>query len=279
MADPRRIFKENRRNPGYCLVIRPMQKEFNDFWNAVAEEFREVFAWTDVGRLDGSGEIMNEVLAYMARTDVVIADVSEGSANVFYELGIAHALKGPEKVVIVTRVKGDQPSSRDVPFDVAGMRFLRYESGSTPRREFIESLKQLILKALEGTTWFHLAAGATHRVPSMAGDDGNYNFDVTAKALLGSPEKKDEAIEIEVTVYPDPSNRGSKKPQSLQTTLHYRDMERRTVRVPHLPWRLKSEGIDQSPPKHTICMIPDIPAKKTVGRRSAVAALAKKHPS
>src|SRR6185369_16261567 len=105
MADIRRIFEEHRSNPGYCLVIRPMHDPaFKEFWDTVAVAFHRTFAWKDVGRFVEAGDIMDDVLREMADSDVIIADVSAERANVFYELGIAHAMKGPKKVVLVTRL-------------------------------------------------------------------------------------------------------------------------------------------------------------------------------
>ncbi len=257
MTDLRRIFEENPPNPGYCLVIRPMNPEFNDFWEDVARAFKRTFRWTDVGQLVSAGDIMNQVVQEMARTDVVIADVSEASPNVFYELGIAHAMKTFEKVVIVTRVKGQEPTIRDVPFDVRGLRFLRYDS---ERAEVMrEGLQKLLFDALEGTTWFHLAKGATHRSTLIAGDDGNYRFDVCVTAIPGEKHRKDEAVTIELTVYPELSNGTVGKPECIETTLHFRDEARRMCRIPHVPWRLRSEGhsSDREPLEAIICMVPE----------------------
>src|SRR6185436_18585200 len=110
MPDLRRIFQQNRPNPGYCLVIRPMEADFDEFWGRVARAYKRTFAWTDVGSLASSGDIMEDVLQAIAGSDVIIADVSLQRANVFYELGIAHAMKGLEKVVIVTRKAGQEPT-------------------------------------------------------------------------------------------------------------------------------------------------------------------------
>src|SRR5689334_5522747 len=40
MTDPRRIFEQHRPNPGYCLVIRPMNNPaFHVFWDQVARAY------------------------------------------------------------------------------------------------------------------------------------------------------------------------------------------------------------------------------------------------
>lgn len=256
MSDLRRIFENTRRNPGYCLVIRPMKPEFDRFWADVARAYKRTFAWTDVGQLESSGDIMDEVLHAMARSDVIIADVSEGSPNVFYELGIAHAMKTLGKVVIVTRVKGHEPTALDVPFDVRGLRFLRYDPDAGVDA-LVPALREMLFDALEGTTWFHLTTGATHRSPLIAGDDGNYRFEVTALAITGDERLKNEAVDVELTLHKEPPDGDAS--QRHRVRLLYRDETRRTFRIPHLPWRLRSEGHERGSGEleAVICMVPD----------------------
>jgi hypothetical protein len=257
MTDPRLIFERHRPNPGYCLVIRPVQRaDFDQFWGRVARAYKRTFAWTDVGSFVSTGDIMEGVLQAIARSDVIIADVSLQRPNVFYELGIAHAMKGLEKVVIVTRKPGQEPTINDVPFDVAALRFLRYDADANIRK-FLDPLKKMLFNSLEGTTWFHLPAGATHRSPLMAGDDGTYRYEVTASAITGDARLKNEAVDIQLTVHREPPD-GS-LPQRATTTLHFRDETKRMCAIPHLPWRLRSEGHDTNMGRHeaVICMVPD----------------------
>ena len=63
--------------------------------------------------------------------DVVVADVSIHNANVFYELGIRHAVRNRATVLIRARVD-------EVPFDLRGERYLSYDQarsggGGVPR--------------------------------------------------------------------------------------------------------------------------------------------------
>ena len=98
-----------------------MGGEYDRVWAEIRRELKATMEWTDVGALTGAGAIMEEVVRQIARTDVVIVDVSEARPNVFYELGIAHVMKGVNKVVLVKQ------SSSNVPFDVQPYRHLDYE--------------------------------------------------------------------------------------------------------------------------------------------------------
>jgi hypothetical protein len=52
------------------------------------------------------GRVMPQVLRDIQRSSVVVADISGNNPNVFYELGIAHHVKGTERVVITTQWPG-----------------------------------------------------------------------------------------------------------------------------------------------------------------------------
>jgi hypothetical protein len=57
MSDLQTIFKENPSNPGYCLVLRPMNAEFNRIWSSIKRELQKTFAWD--GRR-GSGRLRRD---------------------------------------------------------------------------------------------------------------------------------------------------------------------------------------------------------------------------
>jgi hypothetical protein len=68
----------------------------------------------------GPGVILQDVVRAMLASDVVIAEITPTNANVYYEVGYAHALKKP---CILIAAKGTQ-----LPFDVSGFRVLVYEN-------------------------------------------------------------------------------------------------------------------------------------------------------
>ena len=260
MADPRPIFEAHRPNPGYCLVIRPMHDSaFDEFWDNVARAFHRTFAWKDVGRLTESGEIMDVVLREMAESDVIIADISQERANVFYELGIAHAMRGTNKVVLVTGVQGSEPAPLKLPFDVQGFRAVPYDPKAGVD-DFLGRLRQALFASLEGTTWFHLPASKTHPSTVIHTDDGNYHFKVKVLAITGDARLKNEGVDIELTVTREPSPGREEEVTHKTATLLFRGNEdTRTCPIPHLPWRLRSEGHnhDRGEVEAVICMVPN----------------------
>jgi nucleoside 2-deoxyribosyltransferase len=62
---------------------------------------------------------MDDILESIRKADVVLADLTGKNANVFYEVGICHALGKP--VLLLAQ------SIEDVPFDLRHRRVLLYE--------------------------------------------------------------------------------------------------------------------------------------------------------
>src|SRR5213594_962372 len=52
---------------------------------------------------DKPGSVLPQILHEIERAAVVVADITGHNPNVFYELGIAHQIKGPERVVLITQ--------------------------------------------------------------------------------------------------------------------------------------------------------------------------------
>jgi hypothetical protein len=68
-----------------------------------------------------AGNIRADMFALILEADLVICDITVHNANVFYELGIRHALRKRHTVMI----KGD-PSADATPFDLSTDRYLKY---------------------------------------------------------------------------------------------------------------------------------------------------------
>jgi nucleoside 2-deoxyribosyltransferase len=73
------------------------------------------------------GSITDQIWHGIRRADVVMVDVTKNNPNVFYELGLAHAL-GKEVIVITQNVA-------KVPFDIKTLRLLSYDPRDLSRLE------------------------------------------------------------------------------------------------------------------------------------------------
>jgi tetratricopeptide (TPR) repeat protein len=77
-----------------------------------------------------AGNIRVDMFEQLLLADLVIADVSVHNANVFYELGIRHALRSRQTILIrakVTKPRAERTVEDDVPFDLRTDRYLEYD--------------------------------------------------------------------------------------------------------------------------------------------------------
>lgn len=109
-----------------CFVVMPfgdddLQIVYEDFVKPTVQECKlECERGDDVF---GSNIIMDDILRSIHAADLVLADLTRRNANVFYEVGIAHAIGKP--VLLIAQ------SIEDVPFDLRHRRVLLYDY--TPR--------------------------------------------------------------------------------------------------------------------------------------------------
>jgi hypothetical protein len=68
-----------------------------------------------------AGNIRADMFEQLLKADLVVADLSIHHANVFYELGIRHALR--DKRTVLLRCSGDE-----IPFDLKTDRYLAYDA-------------------------------------------------------------------------------------------------------------------------------------------------------
>ncbi len=73
------------------------------------------------GEVFEAGDIRDDMFSELLLADVVIADITIYNANVYYELGIRHALRDKRTVLIKC------PGFDDTPFDIIGYRYVSYD--------------------------------------------------------------------------------------------------------------------------------------------------------
>lgn len=107
-----------------CFGIMPFDENFNPVWEAIKATVQEDPFNISCVRSDEVAEpgcIIENVLEYIARARLVIADLTGRNPNVFYELGIAHTCKPSSHVVLLAQ------TIDDVPFDLRHLRCLVYK--------------------------------------------------------------------------------------------------------------------------------------------------------
>src|SRR4051812_14619765 len=77
------------------------------------------------GEIVEAGNIREDMFALIIEADLVVCDVTVHNANVFYELGIRHALRKKRSVLIKGGPVGDA-----TPFDLLTDRYVPYDVGN-----------------------------------------------------------------------------------------------------------------------------------------------------
>ncbi|MEN0050606.1 MAG: hypothetical protein AAF806_26310 [Bacteroidota bacterium] len=105
-----------------CFVMMPFTDPIGGYYQSVFKPAIEKVGMIPV-RADndifGTGKIVEQIWDGIQSATVLVAELSSRNPNVYYELGLAHALKKP--VVLVSS------KDEDVPFDLQHVRVIYYD--------------------------------------------------------------------------------------------------------------------------------------------------------
>ena len=114
-----------------CFVIMPFGKKtevggqeinFDDVYEYLIKPPLEKLK-VDVTRCDklpNAGSVHRDMIEHVLRDDLAVVDITTLNPNVFYELGVRHALR--RSATLLLRKKGTQS-----PFNIQGMRTIEYD--------------------------------------------------------------------------------------------------------------------------------------------------------
>jgi len=122
-----------------CFVLMPFKDALKDvYWKAIKPAcLKAGFDSLRVDELKGSFNINQKVIQYIFSSDVILADLTEWNPNVFYELGVAHAIDNKTILIIQKHEK--------LPFDVSPYKCIHYEQTA----EGLEELRECIIETLK----------------------------------------------------------------------------------------------------------------------------------
>lgn len=105
---------------GNCFVIMPFSDKIQSIYNGVIKPTIERLGFSCRTEADYQGptQLMPSIMSHIANASFIVAEVTDRNANVFYELGIAHALS--KNVILLTQ--------KDVPSDIRSWRYLLYRN-------------------------------------------------------------------------------------------------------------------------------------------------------
>ena len=129
--------------PAELFVMMPFEDRlrpvYEDHIRAVAARLQVKATRAD--DFFAASAIVSDVWNAIADAQVLIADCTGRNANVFYELGIAHALGKP--VILITQ------SNEDIPFDIQHIRVVNYDFTPRGMKEFETTLEATIRSEME----------------------------------------------------------------------------------------------------------------------------------
>ena len=153
-----------------CFVIMPFSGYFNDYYSSIYSP-----AIQDANliphRADDlyrPSQIINDIWSYTQISKLILADLSGKNPNVFYELGLAHALAKP--AILITE------SIDDVPFDLRALRVLEYDKnqprwGDVLQENITSAIKEIIKSPLEAVLPTFLSVDNESKQDSISKDD------------------------------------------------------------------------------------------------------------
>lgn len=131
-----------------CFVLMPFGGWFDQYYEAVYRPAIEASGLSpkradDIYR---PGTIVNDIWSFTKAAKLLLADLMDRNPNVFYELGLAHALAKP--VILVTE------SIEQVPFDLRALRVIEYDKndptwGDVLRDKITKAITQVLGAPLE----------------------------------------------------------------------------------------------------------------------------------
>jgi Tfp pilus assembly protein PilF len=136
-----------------CFIIMPFgaddaaRRKFLGVYQSILKPAAESAGYS-VRRADTEqmpGNITAEIINYLSTADMVIADLTGGNANVFFELGIRHVLRKSGTVHVVDR-------NERIPFDVQQYRVVEYSTHLADIPGVTEDIAEAIRRREDNST-------------------------------------------------------------------------------------------------------------------------------
>lgn len=120
--------------PALASAMMPFDAGFNEVYASIQQA--AAYAGLRCRRADDIWEnaaIIQDVVALIDRSRIVVCDCTGRNPNVFYEAGIAHTLG--REVILITQ------NEQDIPFDLTHLRYIRYLNNAEGRAALATALQ------------------------------------------------------------------------------------------------------------------------------------------
>jgi hypothetical protein len=122
----------------FCFVLMPFKEDLKEVYRKAIKPacIKAGFKPLRVDELKGPFNINRKIVEHIFLSDAIVADLTEWNPNVFYEMGVAHAIDNKTIMIIQKR--------HALPFDVSNYRCIQYQQ----TKGGLEELTRRIAEAL-----------------------------------------------------------------------------------------------------------------------------------
>ena len=124
----------------FVFVLMPLSKRFKDIYDVgIRPACKDAGAHCE--RVDEQifrQNLLDRIYDQITKADFIVADMSGRNANVYYEVGYAHALGKP--VILLTQ------RAKDIPFDLKHYHHIIYEGGISKLKNDLERTLKVFIK-------------------------------------------------------------------------------------------------------------------------------------
>jgi hypothetical protein len=156
-----------------CFVIMPFGGWLDDYYVEIySPAIRAVGLRSHrADDLFRPSTIINDIWSYTKKAKVLLADLTGKNANVFYELGLAHALGKPAILVA--------ESMEDIPFDLRALRIILFDKnapdwGQRLKEKIESSLKEVLQSPVEAVLPAFLDVKSTTSKPTVSSEQRDF---------------------------------------------------------------------------------------------------------
>jgi hypothetical protein len=129
------------------FVVMQFGSPYDDLYREVIERISKKLGLATLRGDDvfanSSSIILQDIIRNIKESDIIIAEITPVNANVFYELGYAHAMNKPT-ILLANR------TVEKLPFDVSGYRVIFYDDTIRGRRDIEENLEKHLENVVKG---------------------------------------------------------------------------------------------------------------------------------
>jgi nucleoside 2-deoxyribosyltransferase len=130
-------------NKKLCFVLMPFNDKLREVYDKAIKPacVKAGFESRRVDELKGTFNINRKIIEHIFSSDAIVADLTGWNPNVFYEMGVAHAIDN--KTIMIIQEK------ENLPFDVSAYRSVLYDHTEAGLEKLSENITESLMSIEE----------------------------------------------------------------------------------------------------------------------------------